>query len=53
MKQILTVFFLLLYVSVFAQQNISTSLHYTRAGKNTAYRSEHGGMQLITNIPMS
>ncbi len=53
MKQKLTVFFLLLSVSVFAQQNISTSLHYTRAGKNTAYRSENGGMQLITNIPMS
>lgn len=53
MKQKLTVFLLLLSVSVFAQQNISTSLHYTRAGKNTAYRSENGGMQLITNIPMS
>ena len=49
----LTVFFFLFSVFAFSQQNISTSLHYTREGKNTAYKSENGGMQLITNIPMS
>lgn len=36
-----------------AQSNISTSLHYTREGKNTAYRAENGGMETITGIPMS
>lgn len=53
MKSLLTILFSLLSVSLFGQQFFSTSLHYTREGKNTAYKAENGGMQLITNIPMS
>lgn len=36
-----------------AQANFGTSLHATREGKNDAYKAENGGMELITNIPMS
>ncbi len=56
MKQnvIMNVVFLLVLniVMVRAQANFNTSLHYTREGKNTAYRVENGGMQTITGIPM-
>ncbi len=38
---------------LFAQSNITTSLHYTREGKNAAYKTENGGMELITGIPMA
>ena len=54
MKKNLILFISIILVSsLFAQQNFNTSLHKTREGKNTAYRSENGGMQLLTNIPMS
>lgn len=36
-----------------AQSNFATSLHATREGKHDAYRADKGGMELITNIPMS
>ncbi|PIP76886.1 MAG: hypothetical protein COW85_11860 [Ignavibacteria bacterium CG22_combo_CG10-13_8_21_14_all_37_15] len=39
--------------ALFAQSNFSTSLHATRAGKTAAYAKENGGMELITNIPMT
>ncbi|MCS7053313.1 MAG: T9SS type A sorting domain-containing protein [Ignavibacterium sp.] len=53
MKNLITFIVLLSTISIFSQQNFTTSLHYTREGKNTAYKAENGGMQLITNIPMS
>ncbi|MDZ7763694.1 MAG: hypothetical protein U5K00_04615 [Melioribacteraceae bacterium] len=37
---------------LYAQANIETSLHYTREGKEDAYKAENGGMELITGIPM-
>ncbi len=43
----------LMFIAVYAQQHFSTSLHATREGKATAYAKENGGMELITNIPMS
>lgn len=39
-------------VGLFAQANITTSLHYTRMGKFTAYSAENGGMESITGIAM-
>lgn len=49
-----TLVFLLAGVAqALAQGNISTSLHYTREGKNTAYKAENGGMETITGIPMA
>ncbi|GAB4146663.1 MAG: hypothetical protein Fur0015_13120 [Ignavibacteriales bacterium] len=54
MKKIFTITILLvLSASVFAQANFSTSLHATRQGKTTAYMKENGGMESITDIPMS
>lgn len=54
MKQILTLLFLLSFtISLLPQANFNTSLHKTREGKNDAYRIENGGMETITNIPMS
>ncbi len=51
---LLTLLFLICGAAMLlAQSNISTSLHYTRAGKNEAYKAENGGMQLITGIPMA
>jgi hypothetical protein len=35
-----------------SQAHFSTSLHATREGKRTAYKTANGGMELITNIPM-
>lgn len=46
-------FLLLGATMLLAQSNISTSLHYTREGKNAAYKAENGGMELITGIPMA
>lgn len=37
----------------FSQVYFSTSLHKSREGFSTAYSSENGGMELITNIPIS
>jgi hypothetical protein len=52
-QYLLTLVFLLLGANMLlAQANIGTSLHYTREGKNTAYKAENGGMELITGIPM-
>lgn len=42
----------IIFAGVYAQSNFSTSLHATREGKNTAYKKENGGMELITGIPM-
>ncbi len=54
MKNIITVtFVLLISISLFGQTYFSTSLHKTRQGKVTAYAKENGGMELITNIPMT
>lgn len=54
MKKIITAMFLMsILTNVFAQANFSTSLHATRQGKATAYMKENGGMELLTDIPMS
>jgi hypothetical protein len=54
MKQFLTVILLSGFAfSLFAQSHFNTSLHKTREGKNTAYKIVNGGMETITNIPMS
>lgn len=54
MKQFLTIILLSGFMfSLFAQANFNTSLHKTRAGKEYAYKKENGGMELLTNIPMS
>lgn len=54
MKNIITlVFMFLISTSLFGQAFFSTSLHKTREGKNTAYKTENGGMEQITGIPMS
>lgn len=54
MKNLFTLIFILLVsTSLFGQSYFSISLHKTREGKNTAYKSENGGMELITGIPMS
>ncbi len=54
MKKVFTIILLLFLCNyAFAQANFSTSLHATRQGKTTAYMKENGGMELITNIPMS
>lgn len=53
MKKWILLILLMASVSMlYAQANISTSLHYTREGKGDAYKSENGGMELITGIPM-
>jgi len=54
MKQVLTLILLLGFtISLLPQSNFNTSLHKTREGKNDAYKIENGGMETITNIPMS
>lgn len=54
MKQVLTLLLLLGFtISLLPQANFNTSLHKTREGKNYAYKIENGGMETITNIPMS
>ena len=53
MKNILLLNLLLfLAIGSYAQSNFSTSLHATREGKKEAYKTENGGMELITNVPM-
>jgi len=37
----------------FTQAKFSTSVHAMRPGKNDAYKKANGGMELITNIPMT
>lgn len=54
MKKLITVLFIFCFTTAaFSQANFSTSLHATRQGKVTAYAKENGGMETITNIPMS
>ena len=54
MKKLITVLFVFCFTTaVFSQAFFSTSLHATRQGKVTAYAKENGGMELITNIPMT
>jgi hypothetical protein len=43
---------LLCSVAVMAQANFTTSLHYTRNGKATAYSAENGGFELLTGVPV-
>ena len=50
---VLTSIFVMGYIlPMLSQANFSTSLHKTREGKNDAYKTANGGMELITNIPM-
>ncbi|RCK72858.1 MAG: 5'-Nucleotidase domain protein [Ignavibacteriae bacterium] len=51
----LVLLFLVTNVLVLAQSpgNFSTSLHATRAGKAYWYKTENGGFESLTNIPMS
>lgn len=46
---------LVLFIAIgsYGQANFSTSLHATRQGKYYAYDSSNGGMELITNVPMT
>ncbi|NCS87820.1 MAG: hypothetical protein AUK34_03590 [Ignavibacteria bacterium CG2_30_36_16] len=54
MKKFVTILFILaINTSMFGQAFFNTSLHKTREGKNTAYRIENGGMEIITGIPMA
>lgn len=54
MKNVITIVFVFfISASLFGQASFNTSLHKTREGKNTAYKVENGGMESITNIPMS
>ena len=52
MKIISTLIIILsLFSTLSAQWYFPNSLHKTRSGFNTAYKSENGGMEIITNIP--
>lgn len=54
MKKFVTILFILVISnSMFGQAFFNTSLHKTREGKEYAYKSENGGMELITGIPMA
>ncbi len=54
MKKFVTILFILaITTSMFGQAFFSTSLHKTREGKEYAYKTENGGMEVLTNIPMS
>lgn len=55
MKQIAVIVLLILFSSsLFAHVNFFTSsLHRTRNGMQTAYSKENGGMETITDIPIS
>lgn len=50
---IITFFTMGYFLPALSQANFNTSLHKTREGKNDAYKAANGGMELITNIPMS
>ncbi len=50
---LLTVLLGLIGGDLLAQANFNTSLHKTRQGKFTSYAKAAGGMELITDIPMS
>ena len=52
MKLRKTFILLLLPAFLYSQQYFSTSLHYTREGKRTAYSAQNGGFELLTQIPI-